>query len=99
MKPDELARRVFERYRTRNVYEIAETARLKIIYQRWHPVTVGELDRGAQTITVNENAGVEKERIIAHELGHFFLRFFEVKNVADEESFCDDFAKSLLKSE
>lgn len=99
MKPEELARLVGERYLTRDVYAIAEFASLKIVYQRWHPVTVGEFDRRARTITVNENAAIEKERIIAHELGHYFLRFFEVKNVADEESFCDDFAKSLLNGE
>ena len=92
-----LAEDIFSQFQTRDVYEIAEKSNIKIVNQKWFPVTLGEFDWKTKTIIVNENAAVKKERIIAHELGHYFLRQFDVKNVADEEKFCDEFADELLK--
>ncbi len=92
-----LAEDIFSQFQTRNVYEIAEKSNIKIVYQKWFPVTLGEFDWKAKTIIVNESAAVKKEKIIAHELGHCFLRKFDVENVADEEKFCDEFADELLK--
>lgn len=94
-----LARKVYERFQTRDVFEIAEKSGVSVIYQKWHPVTVGEFDWRAKTICVNENAEISPEKIIAHELGHYFMREFEVKGVLNEESFCDQFADELLKTE
>jgi Zn-dependent peptidase ImmA (M78 family) len=99
MKSDELARKIRARFQTRDVYAIADKSRIRIINQKWHPVTLGEFDWRAKTIYVNENAAIKSEKIIAHELGHYFLKFFEVKNVADEERFCDEFAGCLLTDE
>ena len=92
-----LAKNVYGQFQTCDVFRIAESAGVKIVYQKWFPVTLGEFDWKAKTIIVNENAAVKKEKIIAHELGHYFLREFNVKNVADEEKFCDEFADELLK--
>jgi Zn-dependent peptidase ImmA (M78 family) len=36
------------------------------------------------------------EKIIAHELGHYFLREFKIET-EDVEKFCDEFANELLK--
>lgn len=93
----DLARRVFHKYRTRNVFELAESSGVKIAFQKWFPVTFGEFDWRTKTIYVNENARIELEKIIAHELGHYFLREFEIKKDGDEESFCDEFADELLR--
>jgi Zn-dependent peptidase ImmA (M78 family) len=92
-----LAENVFGRFQTRDVFEIAERCGVKIVYQKWFPVTLGEFDWRTKTIIVNEYATIETEKIIAHELGHYFLREFDVKNVAEEEKFCDEFADRLLK--
>ena len=70
---------------------------LKISYQKWFPVTLGEFDWRTKTIIVNENANIPFEKIIAHELGHYFLREFKIENVVDEESFCDEFADEMLR--
>jgi Zn-dependent peptidase ImmA (M78 family) len=99
MKPEELACRVYERFQTRDVFQIARSARLGIVYQKWHPVTAGELHRRSRTIYVNENAALDRATIVAHELGHFFLREYGVHKVLDEEKFCDRFAECFLKSE
>ncbi len=90
-----LAGRVFEDFQTRDVFEITRKAGLKIIFQNWFPVTAGEIDYDTKTIYVNGNANFTAEKIVAHELGHYFLRQFDVKNVTDEESFCDEFADYL----
>lgn len=90
-------RQVFERFQTRDVFRIAEKAGVKIVYGKWFPVTLGEFDWRAKTICVNENAAIKREKIIAHELGHYFLREFKVINIENEERFCDEFAEELLK--
>jgi hypothetical protein len=99
MKPEVLAEKVFERFQTRDVLRLAEISRLKILYERWFPVTLGEFDWRTKTIRVNENAGIETKKIIAHELGHYFLREFNIKGITDEEKFCDGFAESLVNNE
>ena len=93
----ESAERIFLRFQTCDIFKIAESADLKISYQKWFPVTLGEFDWRTKTIIVNENANIPFEKIIAHELGHYFLREFKIENVVDEESFCDEFADEMLK--
>lgn len=76
----ELARRVAAEYGTSDVFNIAECAGVKIIYESWALVTIGECEPERNFITVNARAieiaddtGSEVERaIIAHELGHIF---------------------------
>ncbi len=89
--------KVVREFGTRDVYKIAEKIGVKIVYERWFLVTVGEFDRHNKTICVNLNAAEKREKIIAHELGHFFAQEFNL-NKADEEKFCRDFARSLLKN-
>lgn len=93
-----LVEKVFDKFQTHDVLQIAERAGVKIVYQKWFPVTLGEFDWRTKTITVNENADILSKNIIAHELGHYFLREFGVENVYDEEMFCDEFAGELLEN-
>jgi Zn-dependent peptidase ImmA (M78 family) len=93
----ELVEQLAQRFQTSDVFEIAEKAGVKIVYQKWFPVTLGEFNWRTKTIIVNENAPILSEKIIAHELGHYFLKELNVKNIADEEKFCDEFADELLK--
>ncbi len=95
---EQSARAVIEKFNTRDVFEIAGKAGVQIICEKWFPVTIGEFDRKNKTICVNLNADAAVEKIIAHELGHFFARDLKLKK-AEEEKFCDDFAKSLLETE
>ncbi len=92
-----------QKYKTRDVFLIAEKAGVAIIYESWHPATIGEFEGKTNTIRVNQNAlekaeNVEEQRkkIVAHELGHFFAQDLNLSR-AEEEKFCDDFAKSLLE--
>ncbi|MCY7345663.1 MAG: ImmA/IrrE family metallo-endopeptidase [Pyrinomonadaceae bacterium] len=96
MSGDEFVERVFLNFGAKNVFEIAEKVGVKIVYQKWFPVTLGEFDWRTKTIIVNENAPIPLEKIVAHELGHYFLKEFKIENVADEESFCDEFAVEML---
>jgi Zn-dependent peptidase ImmA (M78 family) len=94
-----LASEVASRFQTKCVFEIARKSNIAIVYGKWFPVTLGEFDIKNKRITVNENGGIPFERIIAHELGHYFLRDnFELRPLSfDEEQFCDEFADELLK--
>ncbi len=93
-----LAGRIIKIFQTRDIYEITRKAGVKIIFQNWHPATAGEFNHQTRTIYVNGNAGLPVEKVLAHELCHYFMREFEVDaGVVDEECFCDEFAEALLK--
>ena len=92
-----LAKSVAAEFHTINVFEIAERLHISIVYEKWFPVTLGEFDRKNRRITVNENAKIPFENIIAHELGHYFLETFSPQRTGDAEKICDDFAETLLK--
>lgn len=96
MKANILAKKVLERFQTRSVAEIAEKSGVKIIYEKWFPVTLGEFDWKRREIRVNQNAQISFDLIIAHELGHYFVKAYELKIAGDEETFCDEFAENLL---
>jgi Zn-dependent peptidase ImmA (M78 family) len=92
----EFAKRIFAKFGTNNVFVIAEKASIKIVYEKWFPTTIGEFDRKNNTINVNLNTREKVEKIIAHELGHFFAQDLNLSR-AEEERFCGDFAKGLLR--
>jgi len=94
-----LATEVASRFQTKCVFEIARKSNIAIVYGKWFPVTLGEFDIKNKRITVNENGEIPFERVVAHELGHYFLREnFEPGPLSfDEEKFCDEFADELLK--
>ncbi len=97
MNAEELANEAAEKYASRNAKTIAEKCGIKIVYARWSPVTSGEFDHRAKIICINENAAVLREKIIAHELGHFFIKEYGIET-DDAEKFCDEFAESLLNA-
>ena len=96
IKGQEFAKQVLENFGTNDVFVIAESAGVKIIYQSWFPVTIGEFDRKNRLICVNLNALEACEKIIAHELGHFFAQELDLED-AEEESFCHEFARSFTE--
>jgi hypothetical protein len=80
-----LARHVAAEYGTADVFELAARAGVRLVYERWPLLTVGECEPRAGIVRVNlaalEQAREGDERftkqalarlIIAHELGHFF---------------------------
>lgn len=77
--------------------DLASRLGLSVGFAAWHPATAGEISHKKKEIVVNRNAKIPAECVIAHELGHFFVRERKI-HVADEESFCDRFAEKLLKS-
>ena len=94
----EFAKLICAEFGTDNIVEIAEKAGVKIVYEKWFPMTIGEFDRKNNTINVNLNAREKVEKIIAHELGHFFAQDLNLSR-AEEEKFCADFAKVLLENQ
>lgn len=101
MKAIETAKKVIEKFGTRDCFAIAEKAGVGIVYQSWHPVTIGEFDRKTKTICVNTRAltdkKISKETVVAHELGHFFAAEFNLSRV-DEEKFAVEFAVNLTNT-
>ncbi len=100
MTATEKARNIIEKFGTNDVFVIAERADVKIIYESWHPSTVGEFDKQRKTICVNRRAVAEKHyaerEIIAHELGHFFATAFDFDRKREEDFACQ-FADELTK--
>lgn len=92
-----LAEKIFSEFGTNDVFEIAKRLDISITYAKWFPVTLGEFDEKNKRITVNENAEIPFEKIIAHELGHYFLGEIEPQRQRDTETFCDEFAEELLR--
>lgn len=68
-----LAKKIMAQYNTANVFEIVQSAGITLIYAHWHPTTMGEFHKKTKMIYINLNFVLEKERIIAHELGHYFM--------------------------
>ncbi|CAN5540971.1 hypothetical protein BH10ACI2_BH10ACI2_17580 [soil metagenome] len=94
---DKIAQKIVADLETRDVYEIARLSDISIVFERWFPVTFGEFDRKNRRMTVNQNAPVAVETIIAHELGHYFLQNLVPSVGVDFERLCDRFADALLK--
>jgi len=99
-KAFETVKKIIEKFGTRDCVAIAEKAGVKIVYENWHPVTVGEYDKISKTIRVNqralENGKFSEREIIAHELGHFFAAEFNLDRKT-EEVFACDFTCELTK--
>ncbi len=98
----ETVKMVIEKFGTRDCFSIAEKAGVKIVYGNWHPVTIGEYDKKARTISVNLRALTgnkhSKETIVAHELGHFFAAEFNLSR-HEEEAFAVNFARELTNTD
>jgi hypothetical protein len=75
-----------ERYGTADIFEICKRAGVRIDYQCWPLVTIGECEYNPPVVRVNlaaldcvaaANLGITRSRfeqsIVAHELGHLFL--------------------------
>ncbi len=97
MSGEALAHEIIERFSTKDAVLLCQKAKISIRFERWNPSTIGEFDRKTNTITVNLNAKVDQKRIIAHELGHYFVHQKGIKlSRTEEEKVAEDFAKSLF---
>jgi Zn-dependent peptidase ImmA (M78 family) len=85
-------------FATADILLIARKIGVKITYENWFPITYGEFDRINKTIIVNLNAKENCEKIIAHELGHFFAENLNLGK-AEEEVFAHEFAAYFVKTE
>ncbi|MEO8074431.1 MAG: hypothetical protein ABI686_14420 [Acidobacteriota bacterium] len=101
-KAAETTGKIIEKFGTSDVFAIAECAGLKIVYEGWHPATIGEYEPKTKTIFVNrraleneKNADALEKKIVAHELGHFFAAEFDFDK-KEEECFAADFAEKLI---
>ena len=96
MNGKELALKIIEKYDTADVFTIAKQAKITVIYENWQPVTYGEFDKKNLSIHINLNAPIEKERILAHELGHYFIHQlgFDL-NKKEEEKLVQDFVNFI----
>jgi hypothetical protein len=94
------AQKIIAELGTSDVYRIAEKSGVKIVFENWYPVTIGEYERSTRTIRVNRRAGEvgengsNHEKIIAHELGHFFAADLKLEKT-EEEVFAREFAENL----
>lgn len=93
----DLTVKIVAQYGTANVFDLIQSAGITLVYAHWHPTTMGEFHKKTKTIYVNLNAGLEKEQIIAHELGHYFMDFYGVKlSRLEEEMQVEEFVKRLF---
>ena len=100
MRGQTIAKKIIAECGTNDVFQIAAESGVKIVFENWHPVTIGEYERKTRTIRVNRRAGevgesgASPEKIIAHELGHFFAADLRLER-AEEEIFAREFAENL----
>lgn len=101
-----LAERAIEEFGTRDVHEMARRAGVRIVFERWPLVSVGECETGL--IRVNQTAlerasedagwfsreGLER-LIIAHELGHLLAAKW-VEGEDHSEALVHGFVRELL---
>lgn len=91
-----IARQICEEFASDDIFAIAQNVGVKIVYEKWFPVTIGEFDSIKKIIIVNLNAAERDEKIIAHELGHFFAQDLNLEKV-EEEIFARDFANYFIE--
>lgn len=102
MQVQEVVQQIIAEFGTNDVYGIAEKAGVKIVYENWYPVTIGEYERKTRTIRVNQRAsevgesGWNFEKIIAHELGHYWATDLKLEKT-EEEVFAHEFAECLIR--
>lgn len=97
MNGTDLAKDVIVAYQTHDIQLLAQRAGVRVVYARWHPTTYGEFDTQSQTISINLNAPLAKEHILAHELGHFFAhRAGCIGDRNTQETIAEAFAQYLL---
>ncbi len=97
MNGTELALKIIEKYGTTDVFSIANQAKIKVFYEKWQPVTYGEFHKKDLSIHINLDAPIQKEQVLAHELGHFFIHSLGIKlHKTEEEIMVEAFAKQFL---
>lgn len=97
--------KIVRQHGTRDAFAIADESGVSIIYESWHPSTIGEFEKRTKTIRVNLNALAKAEdsedlrkKIVAHELGHFFAIDLRLEK-REEEKFARLFAEALLEKD
>jgi Zn-dependent peptidase ImmA (M78 family) len=90
----QLALKIVNQYNTTDVFKLARLAGVIVKKECWYPATWGEFDPISKNITINLNATIEPEIILAHELGHFFADKIGITN---SESLAEEFQKTILK--
>lgn len=88
--------KICHQFATADLLLIARKIGVKITYENWFPITNGEFHRIKKTIIVNLNAKESREKIIAHELGHFFAENLNLGK-EEEEIFAHEFAAYFVK--
>jgi Zn-dependent peptidase ImmA (M78 family) len=97
MSGKELAQNIISQYQTTDVFELSKQAGVILIFEKWHPSTIGEFDKKTKEIRINLNATIAQERIIAHELGHFFLNETQGNYTRqEEETIVGDFVNTFF---
>lgn len=92
-----LAQSVIAQFATRDPFELALRAGVKITYAHWYPVTWGEFDQRSTSICLNLAAPIPPAEILAHELGHYFSNLETPKrSKLEEEKMAEEFAEALL---
>lgn len=95
-----LAQSVVAQFTTREPFELALRAGVKVTYAHWHPVTWGEFDQRSRSICLNLAAPIPLAKILAHELGHYFSNLeTDRRNRSKQEKVAEEFAEALLNEQ
>ena len=95
---EELAQNIIEKFGTQSILQICLMTNITISYEKLNPVTLGEFDRKNNTISINLNANIDPIKILAHEMGHYFMYQKGIKlNRNEEEKVVEFFSKLFTK--
>lgn len=86
-----LAQMVLAQFQTKDPFELAARAGVRLSYAHWYPVTWGEYDVRRASICLNTAAPIPLTEVLIHELGHYFNRK-AIGNRAEQETIAQEFA-------
>jgi len=80
-------------------FHLAQRWAVDVVLESWHPATWGEYDQRTLKIYLNKQAPISLEKILAHELGHFWIhqRGYQLSRM-EEEAWVEAFADELDQS-
>lgn len=97
--PHTVVRELAEAEKSLDPFYLAQRWGVAVVLESWHPATWGEYDRRNAQIYLNKQAPVSLQKILAHELGHFWIhqQGFQLSR-KEEETWVEAFADELDQS-
>lgn len=72
-QPEDVILQIKQTEKSLDPFHLVQSWGVRVVIGSWHPTTWGEYDRRKVRIYLNELAPLPLEKILAHELGHYWV--------------------------